>query len=468
MDSPFEKPLITILLNYPDHQEDILAQIKPIDFIDTEYATILKIVGRYRQEHIDDHAPCLSNIVSILKLYLRETEIESTFGTKSLNSYVAQNWNTFQSPTNIERYVKEIKKVSKRRNLHDSFALATERILNPALPVGDVIKNLEEGIDVILDDQNKNTIFYGDSFKEYRRQQLVDRYMGDPPLKTHFYTLNEHLVEGFRPTKMSIIAGRPSMGKSMFKANLILGWLEMGLCIASFSPEQGGESESDRLESMQSKIPQEQIINVKSWGKNDERWKLMSNSRSWFAKQHYFLIDDSLYYDELFFKLRKINKISERKVDILIIDLFKDLRDFGDPRLSDREITDKLLLRAEHDCVKHDVHLLIIHQLNRETEKRVDQIPKLSDLKGAGIYEEKASNIFFIHRDARKDLGGDMEDTSAKIIIAKQRNGPSPRTTELDFNPSTLRFGDKIEDEQKQVDIKNKMNEFDEEEKDLW
>ena len=85
-----------------------------------------------------------------------------------------------------------------------------------------------------------------------------------------------------------------------------------------------------------------------------------------------------------------------------------------------------------------EIPIIALSQLNRDTEKRTDHIPMLSDLRESGSIEQDADMVMFIHREDAYDH--DCEEKGvAQIIIAKQRNGPIG-TVKLAWLPEYTKF----------------------------
>jgi len=74
-----------------------------------------------------------------------------------------------------------------------------------------------------------------------------------------------------------------------------------------------------------------------------------------------------------------------------------------------------------------NVPILAVSQLSRAVEQRDHKRPRLSDLRESGSIEQDADVVMFIYRKDRDKINEDLteeEKNTAKIIIAKHRNGP--------------------------------------------
>ena len=74
-----------------------------------------------------------------------------------------------------------------------------------------------------------------------------------------------------------------------------------------------------------------------------------------------------------------------------------------------------------------DVPLIALSQLSRAPETRgsKDNEPSLSDLRESGAIEQDADMVMFLYRPEYYNPRDPDLDGKAKIIIAKQRNGPT-------------------------------------------
>ena len=72
------------------------------------------------------------------------------------------------------------------------------------------------------------------------------------------------------------------------------------------------------------------------------------------------------------------------------------------------------------------VPILLLSQLNRESEKRTDKTPQLSDLRESGSIEQDADIVMFIADrpdESVKDKESDDDAIDYTLVIAKHRNG---------------------------------------------
>ncbi len=87
-----------------------------------------------------------------------------------------------------------------------------------------------------------------------------------------------------------------------------------------------------------------------------------------------------------------------------------------------------------------NVPVLAISQLNRAVDAREIKVPRLSDLRETGSWEQDADVVMFIYRKDRDKLEPSLEEeNSASIIVAKHRNGPIG-TVDVKFDPEKVIF----------------------------
>ena len=76
-------------------------------------------------------------------------------------------------------------------------------------------------------------------------------------------------------------------------------------------------------------------------------------------------------------------------------------------------------LRPEMECP-----VIVLSQLSRAVEQRMDHRPQLSDLRESGAIEQDADIVMFLYRDEYYNPETTEKPNTCEVIIAKQRNGP--------------------------------------------
>jgi len=80
--------------------------------------------------------------------------------------------------------------------------------------------------------------------------------------------------------------------------------------------------------------------------------------------------------------------------------------------------------------------VIALSQLSREVEHKNPPVPVLSDCRDSGAIEQDADVVIFIYRG---DIFEPHADVGAKLILAKQRNGPTGEVR-LRFSQTFARF----------------------------
>jgi replicative DNA helicase len=134
-------------------------------------------------------------------------------------------------------------------------------------------------------------------------------------------------------------------------------------------------------------------------------------------------IDDTpgLSIFEMRAKARRLK--AERGLDLLIVDYLQLMR--GRSRYENRtqEVSD--ISRSLKALAKElRVPVVALSQLSRAPEQAGDHKPQLSDLRESGAIEQDADVVMFIYRE---EVYKPTEENKgvAKILIEKQRNGPT-------------------------------------------
>ncbi len=230
----------------------------------------------------------------------------------------------------------------------------------------------------------------------------------------------DDMTSGLQPSDLVIIAGRPSMGKTMLATNIAEHVaIKMRLPVLIFSMEMPGEAIVMRLLSSLCRIDQ---LRIRTGKLLDEDWPRMTSTVSMLSDAPFFIDDTpALSPAELRARARRLAK-EHGQLGLIIVDYLQLMQVPGSNENRTAEISE--VSRSLKSLAKElKVPVIAISQLNRSLEQRADKRPVMSDLRESGAIEQDADLIAFIYRDEVYNENSPDKGT-AEIIIAKQRNGP--------------------------------------------
>ena len=196
--------------------------------------------------------------------------------------------------------------------------------------------------------------------------------------------------------ELTIIAGRPSMGKTSMALNIAEHVaVDCGLPVAIFSMEMSAEQLVLRMLCSQGKVDSQKVRTGKLSQDEWDRLMLCMNKLTNIGVH----IDETpgLNPLELRSKARRLSKMTGG-LALIVIDYIQlmSANAGGENRTTEiSEITRSLKsLSKELSCP-----VLALSQLNRTVEQRTDKRPVMSDLRESGSIEQDADVILFIYRD---------------------------------------------------------------------
>ncbi len=232
----------------------------------------------------------------------------------------------------------------------------------------------------------------------------------------------DQLTGGLHKGEVTIIAGRPGMGKSALVTTIARNICRGNSAPVIFTLEMSKESILGRLVVAVARVDnqkyrlgllnqEERLRTLRAIDEINSNWKLVLDS-------------DAYTIEEMAARIERIKAV--QPVHSVWIDYLQLMGGSKGKNPENRSIEIGQNTRAIKLLAKTlKVPFVVLSQLNRQTETRTDDgIPKLADLRESGSIEQDADNVVFVHRPEyykpdREDLRG-----LADLIVAKQRNGP--------------------------------------------
>ncbi len=238
-------------------------------------------------------------------------------------------------------------------------------------------------------------------------------------LATGFKDLDK-LTSGLQPSDLIIVAGRPSMGKTVLGINMAeYAAITMNKPALIFSLEMSDDSIAMRMLSSLGRINQHDL---RTGSISDDDWPRLSSAASLLSDAKIYIDDTpALNPTELRARARRVYRQTQGELGLIVVDYLQLMTVPGmrDNRTLEIAEISRFLKQIAKEL---KVPVIALSQLNRGLEQRQDKRPIMSDLRESGAIEQDADLIAFIYRDEVYNPET-PEKGVAEIIIAKHRNG---------------------------------------------
>ncbi|MEH6906228.1 DNA helicase [Bacillus sp. AFS006103] len=252
----------------------------------------------------------------------------------------------------------------------------------------------------------------------------------------------DKVTGGFRDGEVTILAARPSMGKTdvMLHFAKMSGWA--GFLPLVFSLEMPEKLITSRLMASTGGFNRAKMRDPKRMLNPNQknRWSDVIGD---LGDTHIQIFDGAgQTIAEMRAKTRKLMNQYPHKKPILFIDYLTLISSGqfygGNSHLQVTEISKSLKTMAkDFDCP-----VICLAQLNRSVESRAEKRPMMSDIRESGSVEQDADIILFLYREAYYNK--ESQDHSIEIIISKNRNGPVG-SLNVNYNQETGRIEEQNE-----------------------
>lgn len=251
-------------------------------------------------------------------------------------------------------------------------------------------------------------------------EELYQRKADVTGVPTGFTEL-DRMTSGLHGGELIIVAARPSMGKTAFSLNLASHMtLRAKKTVAYFSVEMGKESVMMRLLAAEAKVSMTELRNGRI---QDASWPKLIQTAGHISDARLF-IDDTAGISPFEIRARCRRLKAQHGLDCIMID-YLQLMDLKQKVESRERAVSEISKGLKAIAKELNIPIIALAQLNRGVEGRSDRRPMLSDLRESGSIEQDADVIMMLYREDYYDKEDPEKQGAAKIIIAKQRNGPT-------------------------------------------
>lgn len=237
------------------------------------------------------------------------------------------------------------------------------------------------------------------------------------------FTAIDRATGGFKQGELTIIAGRPSHGKTALGLQIARNAAELGNAVAIFSCEMSEAELGVRFLSGVSDYTNIELI------RGDCDMKRLVDTSAPLTELPIFL-DDTSAATVMDIRAKTKKLILKHNIKMIIVDYLQLMEGVTQFKTS-REQQISYISRGLKSIAKDlNIAVIALSQLNREPEGRADRKPQLSDLRESGAIEQDADIVLMVVRPIcyKVDtiiIEGVEEQTKNLMLvnIAKNRNG---------------------------------------------
>ena len=357
--------------------------------------------------------------------------------------YIAELSGAVPTSANVEYYAGIVSDAAQRRKLISTctrivgFAYGAADESDSILSTKELCERAESEIFRITEYSQKAKIYnLNDIVEEQCRvieNSVVNRvFVG---MKTRFKDY-DFLMCGLKPAEMTVMAARPSVGKTALALNLAATIAEENQVIFI------------SLEMAKEQLAQRMIFNagdITSWQVSQHMYsqsiirEKLRRAETSLSKLRLRVIDTSEITPTQIMSLCRRQK-SKQGLDFLVID-YLQLISPNNRRLPREQQVSECAWVMKQISKECNCHVLLLCQFNREADKDGGR-PKLSHLRESGAIEQHCDNALLLSRN---------EDSTLNCHLAKHRNGVTGEF-KLHFNKNTQTFQNAASDGQPEPD----------------
>jgi replicative DNA helicase len=414
-DVDIERQLLTAILRDPSIVPELLPQLDPKIFYAPSSVELAK---------------------AIIKLYAAGDPVDLLTVSHELKNVSAADlatWADNSIPSLWQSYLEIVKKRAFARSFLAVLSKARDATCTKALDPYDALAKLIDDL-VGLQQTGTTKDFEPVSKALTEAQKAIDRaYGGVAGIPTGFRDFDSR-IGGIQLAELTIVAGRPGMGKTALVQCLGLNAARTGYGVAFASLEMTAAQIGMRLISGDAGIENR---NLRRGQLSDRDFQRIAASASRLARFNIFVLDSDRSWPRLKAKIRSL-KLREPEIALVLIDYVGLIE--GE-RQSDRYLEIGMISAEAKELAKLlNVSVVLCSQLNRAVESRQDKKPQLSDLRESGNLEQDADVVLLLYRPGYYDQSFEPADLT-HLDIAKNRHGPTGYV-KLRFNPGTVTFSD--------------------------
>lgn len=390
---------------------DVAEVLRPGDFYQPRHEIIFESIVRL----LGNGNPV--DVIAVVDDLVRRGELARAGGA----DYVHGLTDAVPSPAQAAFYADLVRDKAVRRHVMDATASLAQ--LAPTASASELIETARRKIEEAAGVQRHQLVFVGDLIEEVVAEAERPQVRYATP-----WSQLDDIIGGFRPGALYVVGARPGIGKSALA-------LQMAGALTRYGPVGFSSLEMPTKELVRRVIAQNVQMPhslLERGSPMPELWK--QKISGWAAGSeapHQIAIDDraTVTITDIRAFGRAVQRPSGR-IAGLVIDYLQLMG--GTPGTSRYDVITENARQCKIMARELGCPVILLSQLNRDPEKRIDKRPTLADLKESGAIEQDADVVFLIYRDPtfeQQNPSAVPVPVPLELNVAKNRHGPTMMTT---------------------------------------
>ncbi|MBC8299864.1 MAG: AAA family ATPase [Pelagibacterales bacterium] len=257
------------------------------------------------------------------------------------------------------------------------------------------------------------------------------------------YPQLDNIAGGMTRKEITVIGGRPGHGKTTLTINIVNSLLKQGYKVMVFNREMSNVEMIKKFMIIESKGLKYEDLRVGDIQEGRmETIELM-------ATELKDKLKNLIMYDDIRTLDDAMREIQREKPDVVVDDYIQLIKANNKNKRDRRFEIEEILIEYKWVCKKENCAGILVSQLNREIEKRLEPRPRLADFAESGTIEQTAETallVFYGHNFNDEKF----DKNEIEIICDKARYG-KVGTYVMGFNGSKCKFYGSSEEAKREI-----------------
>jgi len=359
--------------------------------------------------------------------FSEEAKNRGIFDSLGGQAFLAELTQDLTPLANVSYHAEIVKDYSLRRNLLQTGGDIQKLATDPTHEISEILGKTEQAISDISLTEKYSAPLPVKNVLEKAFSKIAGTYENGISKDAYFSSGLidvDCIITGFQPGSLNIIAARPSMGKTALALNIAQFGGTQEETVLIFSLEMTAEQLTYRMLAAQGAFDGGATLGqLQNGTMTKEQLYGLQEAVNYLGERKIFISDKSVLSASDFRAECRRFKQKHENLGLIIVD-YLQLMTSGKGGRENRQYEIAEISRTlKSVAVELNCPIIALSQLSRETEKRVEKKPQLSDLRDSGAIEQDADVVILLYREDYYAAESPNLDSKAEIRIAKNRNG---------------------------------------------